>query len=132
MLTQLLIQLSPLKLVLFGALFFWASWLATKKILIGTIIGVTLGETTFDAIRGEAVSFGSNPWVLDAANAAGMPIHNGSALSALVANVLLALAMMLVVQALRVYTKARRIDMELECRRHEVQRNHYFRAPGEG
>jgi hypothetical protein len=130
-LTQLLIQLSPLKLVLFGALFFWASWLATKKILIGSIIGVTLGEATFDSIRSDAVSFGSNPWVVDIANAAGMPIHNGSALSALAANVLLALAMMTVVQALRVYTRARRMDMELECRRHELQRSYYFRAPGE-
>lgn len=130
MLTHLLIQLSPLKLVFFGALFFWASWLATKKILIGSIIGVTLGETTFDAMRGQAESIGSNPWVLDAANAAGMPIHNGSALSALAANVLLALAMMLVVQSLRIYTKARRMDMEQECRRHELQRS-YFRVPGE-
>ncbi|MGH8460105.1 MAG: hypothetical protein ACRESS_00715 [Stenotrophobium sp.] len=131
MLTKLLIELSPLKMVFCGMLFFWASWLATKKILICSIIGVTIGETTFDALRGQVESIGTNQWVLDAASAAGMPIHNGSALSALIANVLLALSMMALAEAIRMYTRAKRLDMEQEFRGQEVQGN-YLHRPGYG
>lgn len=123
MMTELMIQLSPAKMILCGLLFFWASWMATKKFLIVAVIGMTAGETTWGALQGHASAIGSNPYVLQLASAADMPIRNGSALSALIANVLLALSMMALVQAMRTYTKAKRAEMEIELSKLDVQGN---------
>lgn len=128
MLTELLIQLSPLKMFFFGLLFFWASWMATKKILLVSVIGLTAGETTWSAIQGQVDTVSTNPLVLQAASAAGMPIHNGSVLAALIANVLLALSMLTLVQAIKVYAKAKRAEMEIEIRSLEIQGNSRFRS----
>jgi hypothetical protein len=132
MLTELLIELSPLKIFFFGLLFFWASWMATKKILILSIIGLTAGETTWSAIQGQVDSVSTNPLVVQAASAAGMPIHNGSALAPLVANVMLALSMATLVQAIRVYTRAKRDEMEIKLRHLELQGDSKvkWRSPG--
>ncbi|TXH05340.1 MAG: hypothetical protein E6R07_05320 [Nevskiaceae bacterium] len=123
MLTELMIQLSPAKMVLSGLLFFWASWMATKKFLILAIIGLTAGETSWSALQGQADAIGSNPLVLKLASAANMPINHGSALAALIANILLALSMMALVQAMRTYVKAKRADMETELSKLDVQGN---------
>ena len=120
MFAELLIQLSPLKMFFFGLVFFCASWMAAKKILIGAILGVTVGETTFDVVRGQVEAASTNPLVLQAASAAGMPIHNGSIMVALVANVLLALSMLCLAQAFKIYGRAKRADMEQHFRRLEV------------
>lgn len=121
MLTQLIIQLSPLKIFLFGLLFFWASWMATKKILLLAVLGLSAGETTWDSLHGQVETISTNPYVLNLASAAGIQIHDGSVLSPLVANVLLALAMLSLVQAMKVYTRAKRAEMEIQLNILEIQ-----------
>ena len=118
--TDLLIQLSPLKPLFCGLLFFWASWMATKKILLLSILGISAGETTLNSLHGQVEMISTNPYVLQAASAAGIPIHEGSVLTPLIANVLMALAMLSLVQAIKIYTRAKRAEMEMELRIIEI------------
>lgn len=118
--TDLLIQLSPLKPLFCGLLFFWASWMATKKLLLLSILGISAGETTFNSLHGQVETISTNPYVLQAASAAGIPVHEGSVMYPLIANVLMALAMFSLVQAIRIYTRAKRKEMEMELRILEI------------
>ncbi|MES2490001.1 MAG: hypothetical protein V4607_09420 [Pseudomonadota bacterium] len=129
--TDLLIQLSPLKPLFCGLLFFWASWMATKKILLLSMLGVSAGETTWNSLNGHVETISTNPYVLNAASAAGIPIQNGSVLSPLIANTLMALAILSLVQAMKIYTRAKRMEMETELRTLEIHgssrmKPHYF------
>ncbi|PTU32429.1 hypothetical protein CJD38_07205 [Stenotrophobium rhamnosiphilum] len=129
--TDLLIQLSPLKPLFCGLLFFWASWMATKKILLLSMLGVSAGETTWNSLNGHVEAISMNPYVLNAASAAGIPIQNGSVLSPLIANTLMALAILSLVQAIKIYTRAKRMEMETELRVLEIHgssrmKPHYF------
>lgn len=129
--TDLLIQLSPLKPLFCGLLFFWASWMATKKFLLLSILGISAGETTFNSLHGQVETISTNPYVLQAASAAGIPVHEGSVMYPLIANVLMALAMFSLVQAIRIYTRAKRKEMEMELRileihgKNRVMAHHY-------
>ncbi len=118
--TDLLIQLSPLKPLLCGLLFFWASWLATKKFLLLAILGISAGETTINSLHGQVETISTNPYVLNVASAAGIPIQQGSVMYPLLANVLMALAMFSLVQAIKIYTRAKRKEMEMELRIFEI------------
>jgi len=118
--TDLLIQLSPLKPLLCGLLFFWASWMATKKFLLLSILGISAGETTFDSLHGQVETISTNPYILDAASAAGISTHGGSVMFPLIANLLLALAMLSLVQAIKVYTRAKRLEMAIDLRLNEI------------
>ena len=129
--TDLLIQLSPLKPLFCGLLFFWASWMATKKFLLISMLGVSAGETTWNSLHGHVEAISTNPYVLHAASAAGVPIHGGSVLAPLISNVLMALAMLSLVQAIKIYSQAKRMEMENELRVLEIHGNsrmkpHYF------
>ncbi len=125
--TDLLIQLAPLKPLFCGLLFFWASWMATKKFLLLSILGISAGETTLNTLHGQVETISTNPYVLNAASAAGIPIHQGSVMFPLLANVLLALAMFSLVQAIRIYTRAKRKEMDMELRIMEIHGKNRFR-----
>ena len=118
--TDLLIQLSPLKPLFCGLLFFWTSWMATKKFLLISMLGVSAGETTWHSLHGQAEAISTNPYVMQAASAAGVPVHGGSVLAPLISNTLMALAMLSLVQAMKIYTRAKRMEMETELRIHEI------------
>lgn len=120
--TDLLIQLSPFKPLVCGLLFFWASWMATKKFLLLSILGISAGETTFNSLHGHVETISTNPYVLHAASAAGIPIQQGSVMYPLLANAMLALAMLSLVQAIKVYTRAKRLEMQIELRLTEIHR----------
>lgn len=131
--TDLLIQLSPLKPLLCGLLFFWASWMATKKFLLISILGVSAGETTLNSLHGQVETISTNPHVLQMAAAAGIPVHDGSVMYPLLANILMAMAMFSLVQAIRIYTRAKRKEMEMELRILEIHGKnrssaHYYDA----
>jgi hypothetical protein len=118
--TDLLIQLSPLKPLFCALLFFWASWMATKKFLLLSILGISAGETTFNALHGQVETISTNPYVLNAASMAGIPVHEGSVMFPLLANILMALAMLSLVQAIKIYTRAKRLEMAMELRILEI------------
>lgn len=118
--TDLLAQLITLKPLFCGLLFFWASWMATKKILLLSVLGLSAGETTWQSMHGQVDAISTNPYVLQAASAAGFPIHDGSVLTPLLGNVLMGLAMLSLVQAIKVYTRAKRSEMEMELRILEI------------
>lgn len=119
--TELLVEFSSLKPLLSGLLFFWASWIATKKILALSILGISAGETTFNSLQGHAETISTNPFVLQAATSAGIPVQHGSAMYPLIANVLMAVAMLMLVQAIKTYTRAKRMEMEAELHILETQ-----------
>ena len=121
--TDLLTQLATLKPVLCGLLFFWASWMATKKLLLVSILGLSAGETTWNTLHGQVEAVSTNPYVLQAAQAAGLPIDHGSVLAPLIANILMAVAMLSLVQAIKLYTRAKRTEMEMELRLLEIHGN---------
>lgn len=114
--TELLIQLSQLKPLICGLLFFWVSWLATKKILLLAILGISAGETAFDSMHGQLEAISSNPYVLQAASALGVPLDHGSIMTPLIANILLGLAMFALAQAIKTYGSAKRLEAQLELR----------------
>lgn len=131
--TELLIQLGQIKPLLCGLLFFWASWMATKKFLLVSILGISAGETTLNSLHGHVETISTNPYVLQAASSAGIPIHEGSVMYPLIANVLMALAMFSLVQAIRIYTRAKRQEMDMELRILEIHGKnrssaHYYDA----